>query len=35
MQSGEMRGYSRHREGCDIQWVYYIYNVIVENRKVV
>lgn len=35
MENGEMRRYSRRRERCDIQWVYYIYDVIVENRKVV
>lgn len=35
IQNGEMRRYSRHKEGYDIQWVYYIYDVIVENRKVV
>lgn len=35
MENGEIRGYSRHRERRDIQWVYYIYDVIVENRKVV
>lgn len=35
MQNGKRRRYSRHREACDIQWVYYIYDVIVENRQVV
>lgn len=35
IQKGELRRYTRHREGYNIQCVYYIYDVIVENRKVV